>query len=112
MMAPRDARLAWSILGTGHVARIFARGIAASETGMLLAIGSRAQASANTFGDAHAVERRYPSYRAVLADPDVRAVYIALPNNLHAEWTIKCAAAGKHVLCEKPRTTNYAEAIQ
>jgi len=111
MAAPREATLAWGILGTGHIAHIFARGIAASETGMLVAVGSRTQESADQFGDAHAVGRRYPSYAAVLADPDVQVVYIALPNNLHAEWIVKCAEAGKHILCEKPLTANYAEAM-
>src|SRR5205085_5472545 len=85
--------------------------IAASATGTLIAVGSRAQESADRFADTYGVERRYASYEALLADPDVQAVYISLPNHMHAEWTIKCAQAGKHILCEKPLTTNYAEPV-
>src|ERR687883_280587 len=103
--------LRWGILGTGRIARTFAEGIAASESGTLIAVGSRAQETADRFADTYGVERRYASYEALLADPDVQAVYISLPNHLHAEWTIKCAQAGKHILCEKPLTTNYGEAM-
>ena len=111
-MATSDkATLTWGILGTGAIAGTFARGIAASETGALLAVGSRTQEAADRFGAEFGVQRRYPSYDALLEDPDVQAVYISLPNHLHGEWTIKCARAGKHILCEKPLTTNYAEAM-
>jgi len=111
MTVPAEATLTWGILGTGLIAHTFARGIAASDTGTLLAVGSRTQEAANRFGDEHTIERRYPSYAVLLTDPAVQAVYIALPNNLHAEWIVKCAKAGKHILCEKPLTTNYAEAM-
>jgi predicted dehydrogenase/aryl-alcohol dehydrogenase-like predicted oxidoreductase len=111
MTAAAGKWLTWGILGTGAIARTFAEGIAASESGTLIAVGSRAQETADRFADTYGVERRYASYEALLADPDVQAVYISLPNHLHAEWTIKCAQAGKHILCEKPLTTNYAEAM-
>ena len=106
-----STKLAWGILGTGRIAHTFARGLATSQTGRLVAVGSRTLEAANRFGDEFAVPRRYASYEALLADPEVEAVYISLPNHLHALWTIRCAEAGKHVLCEKPLATNYAEAM-
>ena len=111
-MASADgATLKWGILGTGGIARTFAQGIAASETGALVAVGSRTQEAADRFGEEFGAPRRYPTYQAMLDDPEVQAVYISLPNHMHAEWTIKCAQAGKHILCEKPFTTNYGEAM-
>ncbi len=103
-------RLTWGILGTGAIARTLAQGIAASERGTLLAVASRTQATADRFGDEYGVARRYPSYEALLADTDIQVVYIALPNHLHADWAIRAAQAGKHILCEKPLTATYAEA--
>ena len=102
--------LKWGILGTGNIAKTLAIAINASETGHLLAVGSRSKASADKFGEEHSIERCYDTYDKVLSDPDVQAVYISLPNHLHKEWAIKCAQAGKHILCEKPFTVNFAEA--
>lgn len=109
--APRDAKLAWGILGTGRIARTFAKALATSQTGYLLAVGSRTQQAAETFGAEFSIPRRYASYDALLADKDVRAVYISTPNHLHALWTIRAAEAGKHILCEKPLASNHAEAM-
>jgi|SRR5579884_1372070 len=103
--------LQWGILGTGKIARTLAQAIQASETGTLVAVGSRTQEAAETFGTEFSIPKRYPTYQAMLDDPDMEAVYISLPNHLHAEWTVKCAEAGKHILCEKPFTVNYAEAV-
>jgi predicted dehydrogenase/aryl-alcohol dehydrogenase-like predicted oxidoreductase len=103
--------LSWGILGTGKIARAFARELPHSQTGKLLAVGSRTQESADTFAAEFAIPRAYGSYEALLADPEVEAIYLSLPNHLHALWTIRCAEAGKHILCEKPLTTNYPEAM-
>ncbi len=107
----QSRKLAWGILGTGSIARAFARGLSHSQTGELVAVGSRSAEAADAFGDEFAVPRRYAGYEALLADPEVEAVYIALPNHLHALWTIRCAEAGKHILCEKPLASNYGEAM-
>ena len=104
-------KLAWGILGTGAIAKVFARGVAESRTGALVAVGSRGRSSAEEFGDQFSIPRRHDSYEALLADPVVQVVYIATPHPLHAEWSIKAAEAGKHVLCEKPLTLNGAQAM-
>ena len=105
------AHLNWGILGTGGIAHAFAKALATSQTGRLLAVGSRSSEKANRFGDEFSIPRRYASYEALLADPEIQAIYISLPNHLHALWTIHCAEAGKHVLCEKPLATNLGEAM-
>ena len=104
-------KLKWGILGTGSIAKTFARGIAGSKSGQLVAVGSRTQESADKFGEEFSVPRRHATYEDLLADSEVEAVYISTPHPLHAEWAIKTAEAGKHVLCEKPLTLNHAEAL-
>lgn len=106
-----NERLAWGIIGTGNIARKFAAGLAESRTGKLLAVGSRSQKSADKFGAEMKVTRCYGSYELLLADPDVQAVYISTPHPMHAEWAVKAAEAGKHILCEKPLTINYPDAM-
>src|SRR5579871_4511677 len=102
--------LNWGILGTGKIARTLAQAIHDSQTGALVAVGSRTQEAADRFGTEFSIPKRYPTYHAMLEDPEVEAVYISLPNHLHAEWTVKCAEAGKHILCEKPFTVTAIEA--
>jgi len=103
--------LAWGILGTGAIAGAFAEGLATSQTGKLVAVGSRSKQSADQFADKHKIPTRHASYDALLADPQVQAIYIAVPHPLHAEWAIKAANAGKHVLVEKPIGMNHAQAM-
>ena len=79
--------------------------------GRLVAVGSRSKDTAEAFGSQFGVARRHGSYEALLADPEVQAVYIATPHPMHAEWAIKAAEAGKHILCEKPLALNYPEAM-
>jgi len=106
-----DSRIAWGILSTGRIAKAFATGVMASKTGRLVAVGSRTQPAADQFGAEFNIPHRHGSYEALLADPDVQAVYIAPPHPYHAEWAIKAAEAGKHILCEKPLTLNHADAM-
>lgn len=105
--------LAWGVLGAGRIAGAFAKALAHSETGKLVAVGSRSKETAEKFGSEHNVpaKGRHATYEALLADPDVQAVYVATPHPLHAQWTIRALEAGKHVLCEKPIGMNYAEAM-
>jgi predicted dehydrogenase len=103
-------KLTWGLISTGRISGVFARGVAHSKTGKLLAVGSRTQEAADRFGREHNVPRCYSSYEALLADKDVQAVYISTPHPMHAEWAIKAAEAGKHILCEKPIGINHAEA--
>ena len=76
------------------------------------AIAARDPAKARAFAANHSIPQVYDSYAALLADPTIDAIYNPLPNNLHAEWTIRALEAGKHVLCEKPLAANAGEAEQ
>ncbi len=80
-----------------------------SQNGRIVAIASRIAGKAEEAAHRMGVARAHGSYEALLDDPDVQAVYIPLPNSLHHEWTIRCAEAGKHVLCEKPLALSPAE---
>jgi|TARA_B110000879_G_scaffold212475_1_gene308917 predicted dehydrogenase len=104
-------KINWGVLGTGNIAHIFARALANSETSQLYAVGSRNYLTANAFGMLYDAHKLYSSYESLLSDPEVQAVYIALPHSMHAEWTKKAAKAKKHILCEKPLTINYQESL-
>jgi len=102
-------KLRWGIIGTGKIARTFARALAQSTSGELVAVGSRSLAAASTFAAEFGISRAHGSYEAVLADPEPEVLYIATPHPLHARWSIWAANAKKHVLCEKPLGMNHAE---
>ncbi|MCH6472376.1 Gfo/Idh/MocA family protein [Sinomonas terrae] len=102
--------LGWAILGTGKIAHAFAASLPLSETGRLVAVGSRTIESAEGFGHRFGAERCHGSYAAALEDRAVDAVYIATPHTTHAELIAQAAERGKHVLCEKPLTVNSAQA--
>ncbi len=99
----------WGLLGTGLITTKLMRGAATTSTAEIVAVGSRTQQRADAFGAAKGIARAHGSYEALLADPEVDAVYLSLPNGLHHEWTMQAIAAGKHVLCEKPYTRYPAE---
>ena len=105
-----SAPVRWGVLG---VAKIATEKVipAMSQAGNceILAIASREEARAQAAGRALGIARAYGSYEALLADPDVEAIYNPLPNEGHVEWTEKALAAGKHVLCEKPLALTAAE---
>ncbi|MFQ3568169.1 MAG: Gfo/Idh/MocA family oxidoreductase [Aggregatilineales bacterium] len=100
----------WGILSTGGIARQFARGLAHAPGAQLVAVGSRSQANADAFGDEFGVPRRYASYDALAADPDLDVIYIGTPHPFHAANSLLCIEAGKAVLCEKPFTLNARQA--
>lgn len=103
-------RIRWGILGTGSIANKFATGLAILPDAELVAVGSRAQASADAFAATFKVPHRHASYEALAADPDVDVVYVATPHPLHHPNTLMCLEAGKAVLCEKPFAINAREA--
>jgi predicted dehydrogenase/aryl-alcohol dehydrogenase-like predicted oxidoreductase len=105
-----SAKIRWGLLATGAIAKAFARGVKASQTGELVAVGSRTLEKAKAFGAEFGIATCHGSYEALLADPNVEAVYISTPHPQHAEWAIKAAEAGKHVLVEKPVGLNQYEA--
>jgi predicted dehydrogenase len=103
-------KIKWGILATGAIAHAFARGLAVSRTGMLVAVGSRSKEKADAFGAEFNVPNRHPTYDELLADKEVEAIYISTPHPQHAEWAIKAMEHGKHVLVEKPIGLNQYEA--
>ena len=105
-----SAKLRWGILGTGNIAAQFTAGLKASRRGLATAVGSRSEQTAQAFAKTHGVARAVAGYDALVADPQIDAIYNALPNSLHADWTIRASQAGKHVLCEKPLALDAAEA--
>ncbi|MBD0841744.1 Gfo/Idh/MocA family oxidoreductase [Streptomyces sp. TRM68416] len=94
------------------MAAAFAQELAPLPDAELLAVGSRAQASARRFAERHDVSRAYGSWAGLAADPDIDVVYVATPHAAHHPAVRLCLDAGKHVLCEKPFTLNAAEAGQ
>ena len=100
----------WGILGTGKIARIFADGVARSETGTLHAVARSDVARAHAFAEEFGAARPYGSYDVLLGDAEVDVVYIATPHPSHLELGCRAARAGKHLLCEKPLTVNARDA--
>jgi predicted dehydrogenase len=101
----------WGILGTGWIAEMFVTDLRA--TGIAVtAVGSRSQESADAFGSRFDIPARHPSYEALVADPEVDAIYVSTPHPMHAENALLAIAAGKHVLVEKPFTLNSREAAE
>ena len=102
----------WGILATGTIAAKFAKTVAEMRSGgeKIVAVGSRDAKRAQEFADTYGIEKIYGSYEELAADPEVEVVYIATPNSMHFSNAMLCLKNGKHVLCEKPFTTNAGEA--
>lgn len=98
------------ILGCANIAKQFLRDTATSRSIEVIAVASRDAAKAAEFANSFNIPQTFNSYDALLADSEVEAVYLPLPNSLHAEWAIKAAEAGKHILCEKPLALSAEDA--
>ena len=106
----QHTKLRWGVLSTAAIGRRAVNpAIQASSNGVLRGIASRDAERARAFAQETGIEKHYGSYEALLDDAEIDAVYIPLPNNLHKEWTIRCAERGKHVLCEKPLALSAAD---
>ncbi len=105
-----ERQIRWGVLSTARIATKVCRAIHRAEGAEVMAVASRDGERARRWAGEHGVGRSHGSYEGLLGDPEVDAVYIALPPSMHAEWTIRAAEAGKHVLCEKPLAANLAEA--
>ena len=104
---PQPLRI--GILGCAKIAKQFARDVADSPQVSIQAVASRDLSKAQAFAQSFHITRAHGSYEALLADAALDAIYLPLPNSLHAEWAIRAMQAGKHVLCEKPLALNLTE---
>ena len=92
----------WGLLSTARINERLISPIRGNERSQLLAVASRRLDRAQEYADHWEIPHAHGSYEQLLTDPDIDVVYLSLPNGLHTEWTVKCADAGKHILCEKP----------
>ena len=99
----------FGVLSTANINEKVLGGARASDRVEIVAVASREQDRADAYARANGIPRAYGSYDALLADPQLEAVYISLPNSLHVEWSVRALDAGKHVLCEKPLSRREAD---
>jgi D-xylose 1-dehydrogenase (NADP+, D-xylono-1,5-lactone-forming) len=102
--------LKWGLLSTADINKALIPPLRISPRNRPEAVASRTQERADAYAKEWNIPRTFGSYESLLADPEIDVIYNALPNNLHAEWTIKALHAGKHVLCEKPLVLTLKEA--
>jgi xylose dehydrogenase (NAD/NADP) len=108
---PDDAPVRWGIVSTADINRKVIPGAKASPKVDLVGVASRTKERAEQYASWWEIPRAYGSYEALLADDEIDAVYISLPNTLHCEWSVKALEAGKHVLCEKPLSRHPDEVV-
>jgi predicted dehydrogenase len=104
--------LRWGLIGSGQIASAFADDLTLTDSGRVVAIGSRSQESADRFADKFDIPNRHASYEALVADPAVEVVYVGTPHPMHSANALLALEAGKPVLVEKPFTMNADEARQ
>jgi predicted dehydrogenase len=95
-------KVRWGLLSTARINERQIPAIRAAQRSELFAVASQSPQKAQAYADEWQIPRAHGSYEQLLADADVDAVYISLPNTMHCDWAIKAADAGKHILCEKP----------
>jgi len=105
-------QLRWGLLGTARIHERLIPAIRATPRGTIAAVASRDGERAGRFARQWSIPRSYGSYEELLADPEIDVIYNPLPNSLHCEWSVKAAASGKHVLCEKPLACTVEEVDQ
>jgi predicted dehydrogenase len=106
-------RVKWGVLGNATIARVCViPALRRSKNGTVHALATRSPHQAKAVVSENHIEKVYDSYEALLADPEIDAVYVPLPNHLHHPWTIKALETGKHVLCEKPLACSAREALE
>ncbi len=104
-------KLRWGVMGNATIARVcMIPAIGKSRNGIVHALASRSPEAAATVAADHQIPHVREGYHALVEDNAIQAIYIALPNHLHHEWTLRALAAGKHVLCEKPLACNAGQA--
>jgi predicted dehydrogenase len=107
----KQGKVKWGVLGTASIAlRKVIPGMQAGQHSEVVAIASRHLEKGRTAAEKLGIAKAYGSYEELLADAEIEAIYVPLPNHLHVPWSIKAAEAGKHVLCEKPLSLSVAEA--
>jgi predicted dehydrogenase len=107
-----QGKVKWGVLSTAKIG--WEKVIPAMQRGQhseVVAIASRSLDQARAVADRLGIAKAYGSYEALLADPEIEVIYNPLPNNMHMEWTLAAARAGKHVLCEKPFAMDAAQAL-
>jgi D-xylose 1-dehydrogenase (NADP+, D-xylono-1,5-lactone-forming) len=109
-MPNTTTKLRWGILGVAKINERLLPAFARASNALVAAVGSRSLERAQKAATEAGIPHAYGSYEALLDDPAIDAVYNPLPNTLHAEWTMKAAERGKHILCEKPLAPTAAEA--
>ena len=97
-----EKKACWGLLSTARINERMIPALRSSERSELLAVASRSKERAQAYAKQWDIPHAYGTYEQMLADPAINVIYLPLPNHLHVEWVIKCAEAGKHVLCEKP----------
>ena len=107
-------KIKWGIIGPGSIANNFADGLKGSYSGQLVSIASKNDDRRKNFGDKYDIhpDFRFDNYDDIINSEHIDAIYISTPHTLHAEWTIKAAGKGKHVLCEKPGAVNFKQTYE